>query len=247
MIDVIIPVYLNYNLIDYQFKCWRHIKGDYRLLLCDNTPLHISRNIDIPEDFKDKTLLFRNDSLGIDGERHGRVLDYMIKQTTSDIICIQDSDFFWLDENILEYISRYFKNGYKCVGTDLYYPAFEYVNKLYPERHSCLAPCVFGMFIDRDLALSETFVVTEYEGTKEFKETGWKIRKKIIEENIKSIVFPAIQHPEQKNFNVKNSEVPWFYVGNQTFLGVHLFGGTSYNINSTDILFHKIYDYFKQT
>ena len=244
MIDVIIPIYFNYNLIYYQFMCWRNIKGDYRLLICDNTPLHLSQEIIIPDDFKHKALLFRNNSEGIDGERHGGVIDYMVKQSTSDIICIQDSDFFWLDVDIFEYILRYFKNGYKCVGTDLYYPAFEKVNSIYPERHSCLAPCVFGMFIDRKLALSETFVVTQYEGHNEFKETGWRMRKKIIDENIKTIIFPAIQHPEQKNFNVNNSNVPWFYVGNQKFLGVHLFGGTSYNINHTDILFEKIYKLF---
>ena len=246
MIDVIIPFYLNYNLVEQQFRYWRRINGDYRLLLCDNTPLHLSQEIRIPDDFKHKTLVFRNDSGGIDGERHGGVIDYMIRQTSSDIICIQDSDFFWLDEDIFEYILRYFKNGYKCVGTDLYYPPFEKVNKLYPERHSSLAPCVFGMFIDRELALSETFVVSAYEGHTELKETGWRMRKKIIDENIKSIVFPAIQHPEQKNFNVKNSDVPWFYVGNNTFLGVHLFGGTSYNLHNTDVLFDKIYDYFTQ-
>ena len=79
MIDVIIPFYLNYNLVEQQFKCWRRIKGEYRLLLCDNTPINIAKNIEIPDDFKDKTVLFRNDSSGIDGERHGGVIDYMIK------------------------------------------------------------------------------------------------------------------------------------------------------------------------
>jgi hypothetical protein len=246
MIDIIIPVYINYDLLYHQFERYRHIIGEWRLLVCDNTPIEQSRAIIIPEYLNGRVQLFRNDSGGIDGERHGGVIDYMVRQSTSDIIGIHDTDYFWLDNNILEYVQRFFDSGYKCVGTELYYNNFEYVNKLYPQRHGCLAPCVFGMFIDRQLALSDTFVVTRHEGCEEKRETGWRIRQKIIQENIKSIVFPAVQHPAQKYSMVPRMNYPWFYAGNRGFLGVHLVGGTSYNIDYTSELLKEIYKIINQ-
>jgi hypothetical protein len=241
MIDIIIPVYLNYDLVYHQIERWKKIKGDWRLLLCDNTPSQQRKEIHIEHEYTDRILLFFNDSDGIDGERHGGVIDFMIRQSSSDIIGIQDTDFFWLDDDILEYVIRYFKNGYKCIGTELFYSGFEYVNDMYPERHGCLAPCVFGMFVDRQLASEQTFIVTRHEGYVEKRETGWRLRKRIIDENIKSIVLPCVQHPGQKQSTVKNINLPWFYVGNHKFLGVHLVGGTSYNIQYTNDLLNEIY------
>lgn len=241
MIDIIIPVYLNYDLVYHQINRWKQIKGDWRLLLCDNTPINIRKEIVIEDSYKDKILLFSDDSDGIDGERHGGVLDYMVQKATSDIIGIQDTDFFWLDDDILEYVIRYFNNGYKVVGTELFYNDFGYVNDMYPERHGCLAPCIFGMFIDRKLASEQTFIVTRNEGYNEKRETGWRLRKRIIDENIKSIVFPCVQHPFQKKSNVSNINLAWFYVGNHKFLGVHLVAGTSHNMNHTNKILEEIY------
>lgn len=229
MIDIIVPVYYNYELLYAQFERYRKIKGDWRLMVCDNTPPGDSLEIKVPEDLRERVKLFRNDSAGIDGERHGGVLDYMVKMCETEIIGIQDNDFFWLDDNILDVVNRYFSKGFKCIGTELYYTGFAYVNEMYPERHGSLAPCVFGMFVTKELAAEQSFVVTRDEGFNQKRETGWRLRKRIIEENIPRVTFPAIQHPAQKTVDVPGIQTPWFYVGNHGYIGVHLVGGTSYN------------------
>ncbi len=227
MIDIIIPLYYNYNLFHSQISNWKKIKGNYKLLFCDNTP--IEHSIDLSS-FETKNIkIYRNDSCGIDGERHGGVIDYMIKITTSDIICIMDSDFIWIDCDILSYVKEQFKNGYKCLGAELYYDGYEYVNEMYPERHGSFAPCVFGMFIDKQLALSETFVVTAHEGQNEKRETGWRIRQKIINEKIPNITFPSFQFSKQ----IRMKSPSWFYICNNKIAGLHLLQGSGRNANQT--------------
>lgn len=224
--DIIIPVCNNYFLVDKQIQMWSKIKGDWRLNFCDNTQNGRQLfNFDkYPKEIKDKIRWFTNDSNGIDGERHGGVLDYMISQTTSRIIGIMDSDFLWFDTDILERVEKYFQEGYKCIGTELHYTGFEYVNDLYPERAGWLAPCVFGMFIYKDLC-TETFICTKDEGYIDKKETGWRMRQKLINDKIKTVIFKAFQYPGE---NCGNS---WFYKDpyDETVVGVHLLQGSGQN------------------
>jgi hypothetical protein len=246
MIDIILTVFNNYNLLEYQFKIFKKITGDFKLLICDNTPIEFKKEIYIPETLVEKSKIYNYINYGIDGEKHGDVLDYMVKQTTSDIICIMDLDFFWLDFDILNYINIFFENGYKCVGTELYYNGYDYVNELYPERNSILCPCIFGMFIYKNL-IKYSFVSNQYDANILKKETGWKIREYLINNNFKLKTFDCIKHPIiQSNNNIKNIDLPWFYVGNHKIIGVHLVGSTSYNKNNNEIIKY-IFDYFNIT
>ncbi len=135
-----------------------------------------------------------------------------------------DSDFLWFDENLLVQIISYFNDGYQCVGAELYYDGFDYVNDMYPERAGWLAPCVFGMFIDRKLC-KQTFICTRSEGYNERRETGWRIREKLIQENIKMNIFKSFQ------FENENCGQSLFYkdVINNTIVGVHLLQGSGRN------------------
>lgn len=228
MIDVCIVIHRNYGLLDLQMKQWRWISGGHRLLVCDNTPAQF--RMDLREYDINATV---QDCQGSDGETHGAALDLLVRQSTSPIIGICDSDFFWTRRAIIRDVERYFSRGCQCVGVELWYDDFEQVNRIYPERAGYLCPCVFGMFIDRQLALSETFVVTSAEGS-QLLETGWRIRKKIIEEHIKCHVYRArrdsIQpHPEVVRF------------GQPEIVGLHFLKGSNPNFGrDTTRLFHEL-------
>lgn len=230
-VDIIIPICNNYLLVDKQIETWNKIKGNWTLYFCDNTQGRL-KEFDFskyPKETQERVKWFKYDSHGIDGERHGSVIDYMIKQTNSQIIGIMDSDFLWLNQNILYIAESYFKRGYKCVGAELYYHDFDYVNKMYPERAGWLAPCIFGMFIDRNLC-TETFVCTRQEGHGEFKETGWRMREKLIKENVKVQVFKAFQYTE---FECGKS---WFYKDGEKVIGLHLLQGSGINNGRRSII-----------
>lgn len=241
-IDIIIPICNNYLLVDKQIETWSKIKGRWTLYFCDNTIGGLTK-FDFgkyPLEIQKRVKWFKYDCSGIDGERHGGVIDYMIKQTSSKVIGIMDSDFLWLNENLLYTVESYFKQGYKCVGAELYYHDFDYVNKMYPKRAGWLAPCIFGMFIDRFLC-TETFVCTKQEGHGEFKETGWRMREKLINDNDKVKVFKAFQY---KEFDCGKS---WFYKDGEKVVGVHLLQGSGINNGARSItILNKLIQNMKQ-
>lgn len=231
-IDVIIPVYFTYHLLEKQIEFWLKIKGDWKLYICDNTPEKYRVQIS-PEtkELEGRFFVYTRENSGEDGQKHGDLIDYMLPKTSSKIVCIQDCDFFWTEPDLLTYIQRFFKAGYRCVGTEIYYEPYSHIDKIYPERHSSISPCIFGMFIERDLALEQTFVVTNEE-IKAKKETGWRLRERLIKDQIKTHIFPCIKHPYQlvpKGTLVEQIDTPWLYVGNHGYIGFHLFGSTSYN------------------
>ncbi len=238
-IDIICPIYYNYQLAIDQIDMFKKIKGEWNLLFCDNTSVKDQQEIVIPEEYRDRIKVFHHQAEGIDGEKHGSVLDYMVKQTTSKIIGIMDSDFFWFNEDIISIVNDKFSKGIKCMGAELHYTGFEYVNDMYPERSGHLAPCVFGMFIDRDIALSETFVCTRHEGHTERRETGWRIRSKIINEKIPCIVFPAIQIPRQSSVDCGQGGC-WFYVIERKVSAVHLLQGSGAKSQITSRLLENL-------
>lgn len=238
-VDIIIPICNNYLLVDKQIEMWSKIKGNWTLYFCDNTTPNRIVNYDFskyPKEIQNKVKWFKYSSHGIDGERHGSVIDYMLKQTTTDIVGIMDSDFLWLDENILSSVKDYYNQGYRCIGAELYYHDFDFVNKMYPERAGWLSPCIFGMFIDKNLC-TETFICTRQEGYNEYKETGWRMREKLIKDGVKVKVFKAFQYNE---FDCGKS---WFYKDdNDKTIGVHLLQGSGRNNgkHSIDILNYLI-------
>lgn len=225
-IDVIIPIYKNYNLMSQQLEAWAKIKGSYRLMFCDNTPPDIRVPIAPSSAFE----FYTYDSEGWDSERHGSVLDFMMSKTKSAIVCIQDSDFFWTNPDILSLVYEQFQRGYQCIGTEFYYDCVKRVFDKYPARANVMVPCIFGMFVSRSLALSTTFVGTKEEATTEWKETGWRLRDKIYRENIPCIVFPAFQVANQATTCIKDS---WFYAGFHSIVGYHLLKGSGENLFNT--------------
>lgn len=264
-IEIIIPVYMNYELAYKQIQHYALLlKGEWRLLFCDNTPLPQRQIVNLDDaatmatkcgielriynQIRPSIFWHVYDEVdGIDGERHGSVLNYMVRNhTKTSVIGIQDSDFFWLDPNILFKIEQYFNLGYNCVGAELFYDDFPYVNDMYPQRAGWKTSCVFGMFIDRSYCLDKSFVSSRYEGYTLRKETGHRIRQAIIDDpNMRSLVFPAIKLPDQKD---KNSATSWYFLSLDwptVFVGFHLIQGSGRNVSAYSLMYDELMSMYK--
>lgn len=182
MIDIISICFRNYWLIDKQIEHWKtYMKGDYRLIIVDNTP--INERHDRP-DF----IPFQATS-DFDGISSGQAYDFALSLAETDIVGLTDPDHFWLNANILSLIKSYFALGAQAVGCQGFYPDWQRIIDIqYPHFAGHLAPVLWGMFINRELALSETWIC-EPPGLG--KITGWKVRQKIIDEAIPNVVFPG--------------------------------------------------------
>jgi hypothetical protein len=220
MIDVCMVIHKNYELLDLQKKHISRLKGATRLLAMDNTP----------EPFRKPTDLPHMTVGGIDGMTHGLVLDELMKVATSDIVCVQDSDFFWLNKNIIEEVENYFKLGFKCVGCAGFYPDWQTnLDPRHPDRAGYLAPVCWGMFVDRKLAMEQTFSVTAEEAAT-VHETGWRLRQRLIQEQIPTVVFQGC-YPD--GWTDKEC---CFFTHQQKLQGVHLLKGSAGRSALTDQL-----------
>lgn len=263
MIQVIIPIYHNYDLVYKQIRHWNdQTSKEWTLLFCDNTPIESIKtipfsNIDLMalrtdmasqqyEQVQNKIKWYTfNEFDGIDGVRHGSVIDYMVKQATTKHVCIQDSDFFWIDSQMLTKAQNYFDLGYDAVGAELFYDDFGYVNDVYPDRAGWKAPCIFGMFVRRDYLLDKTFVCTNYEGKVCKKETGWRVRKAMIDDGLRMIIFNAVKSQAQNGTPCFKS---WFYVGVDypgQVIGFHLIQGSGASSHIADQAYDKMIEFCK--
>lgn len=209
MIQVGCVIYKNYKLYDLQIEHWSRLNvSNVEVLYVDNTP----------ELYRGSGITKLNQTSTFDGQTHGEALDWIAKEAITDIIGFVDSDFFWLDPNLFSWVENKFKEGYKCIGCAGFYPDWQHkLDPRHPGRAGHLAPVCWGMFVDRKLALEQTFAVTPEEGF-QIMETGWRLRKRIIEERIPCIVFPGfsdIQDPDLCYFGEKLNP-----------LGVHFLKGS---------------------
>lgn len=189
MIDYVTVIYRNYDLLDLQVKNFRKRLKDYNLIVVDNTPDNEKKIIhqdDVP--FR---LVQLESKPTFDGVSHGRAIDYGLKFCTTGIVGIIDSDFFILNNSIHQYVFDRFEDGYKAVGCE-YNDGKDtsfWVNKN-PKLFENI-PCCFGSYYDLDLARSKTWVITEEEVNQNrasgYVEVGCKIRKHIVENNIKTL------------------------------------------------------------
>lgn len=117
-------------------------------------------------------------------ERKGLALDFLIRKSVSDIIGIIDENFFWVQPDILTYVENLFAKGYKCVGCSA------------TGNHE--PPFIHGMFVDRKLALSQSFHVSIQE-VKNKKIVGWRLRKVLADNPY--ITISGVQHQTPKHIS----------------------------------------------
>lgn len=226
-------VHRNYKLLELQIKHWRNIPGDYRLLFCDNTPAEhrapveyiSSLGIDL------SNYHFLDVESEFDCESHGLALDYLVGKAETKIIGICDSDFFFMRPDVFHLVASEFRNGAVCVGTEFFYMDHDPIMPL--------VPCVIGMFVLRDLAVSDTFALTESEREGEDRITGWRLRKRLRDENLVSCVWGGFKtgypgcdaetkrHLKSVAFYGEDAERP---------IGAHFFRGSSRRSKWTNLM-----------
>jgi hypothetical protein len=223
MIDLLTVVYCNYALLEMQVSHWRCMQGEKRLLVCDTTPSALRQSVTYPD-----VEVYELEATGIDGEIHGAALDLLVRKARTALVGVFDTDFFWLRTDILNEATQLYNAGIQCLGCAGFYPDWQArLDPRHPERAGHLAPVCWGMFVDRALALSETFVVTAEEATT-IRETGWRLRDRIIRERISCLVYPGFSHPA-------DPELCYFGEPERP-IGIHLLKGSSTRAGLTDQL-----------
>lgn len=191
MIDYLTVVYRNYDLLYLQLDNFKKRFSDkeYRLIVVDNTPNNEKQKIKRTDEID--VIVELESFPTFDGISHGRSIDVGLEYCESDIVCIFDSDFFFLHPDIDGYAKEKFKEGYSAVGCDWddgdgtrSWP------QKFPERYNDI-PCAFGSFYDLNLAKSASWIITPQELQQNipdgFVEVGWRIRKHILENSIKTM------------------------------------------------------------
>ncbi len=191
MIDYLTVLYRNYDLLDLQLDNFnrRFSNQDYRLIVVDNTPDNEKK--EIQRSCEIDTLIKLDSVSTFDGISHGNAIDVGLQYCKSNIVCIFDSDFFFLHSNINDYVEKKFNDGYSAVGCSWDDgDGTRYWTKKFPEKFDNI-PCAFGAFYDIDLAKSSSWIITSQEVNENksegFIEVGWRIRKNILEDQNKTM------------------------------------------------------------
>ena len=237
MIDIICVAYNNYNLMDKvlsHMKEW--VRGDYRLFIADNSSnfdesrMNNFKNINdkvvdvfvpsIPDYMRQPSHTPGQRSI-YDGLSHGLVLDELKAKTESEIVGTLDQDFFWINPDIISYTEQRFAEGYSAVGCAGWYNDWQrLIDPIHPTRAGHLAPAVWGQFISREVAFAETFSVT-LEEMPRYHETGWRVRKYLIDNKLKQDIFPGFFHKWM------DDGYTCFFGTEEAPMGVHLLKGTT--------------------
>lgn len=226
-IDIGIVVYKEYFLIDKQIEHWnKHIKGDFNLVIADSTPKDQRQNrsnfipIDVDNSF--------------DGISCGEATDFVANQCKTDIIGLVHPDFFFFNPNILFEIEEQFKQGYKCIGPQGFYPDFQrIVDSNYPDQRGDIAPTCWGTFFTRELATSDTFICLP-PGVG--KLCGWPHRKRIVDEKIPNIVWPG-------SYPFPDDDQITFFGDPEKPQGMHLLKGSGSRIGSMPAAFTRAMEF----
>jgi len=226
VIDVACVAYKNYHLFE---KCIRYnasLSPYFRFLVVDNTPPpekdnNFLRNI---QSAQVKTFE-RDDAWAFDGESHGHALDFLLSKAETKIVGTLDHDFFWIRPDTYDWVNELFETGHKAVGAAGWYPPTSpdwqnNIDSAHPNRKGWMAPVCYGQFLTRELATSDTFVCSPQEGAMRH-ETGWRIRKTIIEERIKDLTLPGFIYEGQIDPQV------CFFGTPKMPVGMHLLKGGS--------------------
>lgn len=221
MIDYLTIIYKNYDLLDLQLDNFkkRFSKKDYRLIVVDNTPDFEKREIQRSQEID---VIINLESVPtFDGISHGGAIDAGLKYCESKVVCIFDSDFFFLNSNINDYISDKFEKGYLAVGCewndgDGTKSWFEKMPSKFED-----IPCAFGSFYDLNLAKSDSWIITPEELQQNipsgFVEVGWRIRKNILDNKIKTFSWKT---------NSDHYGDCFFKDENDIIMGIHYVAGS---------------------
>lgn len=223
MIDFLTVIYKNYDLVLLQVENFvkRFNREDYRLIIVDNTPNNEKKYINIGPEYIDKIIYLNSFEGTFDGISHGGAIEAGLHYCESDIICIFDSDFFFLNSDIISYIKQKFNDGYVAVGCE-WNDGRD--TKKFTEKNPSLfenIPCCFGAFYDAKLARAASWIVTPHEVAENlnsgFVEVGWKVRKFILDNKLKTLSWKT---------DANNYGECYFKNDKESIMGIHYVAGS---------------------
>ena len=231
-IDYIIIIFRNYDLLDMQRELFsRYDDSEYRFIIVDNTPHSEKREI---KPIKNELVVLRDSVNEFDGVSHGAAIDYGLSFAESDIVCIMDSDFFLLDKNIHTYIKNKIDSGYEAIGTE--FGDEDFRKKHDPVKFDNIPVC-FCFFSKLEFAKKYSWVVAKHEVNfaNSFIETGWRIRKHILDNNTKTLGWKI------DNIEVNTKQI---YRNDMCeVVGMHYFAGSHFRLNENiREEFNKLYN-----
>lgn len=191
MIDYVMTIHKNYDLLYLQIENFkkRMASTDYRLILVDNTPGE-KQPIKIEDSSVNHLILTVDAPDPFDGASHGYAINCGMKHCESPIVCVIDSDFFILNDNMHKYVQDIFDQGYRAVGCEMDDgDGSKIFLKAWPHLFENI-PYLFCAYYDINIATAASWGITDEEakeGTHTgFLDTGWRIRKHIVENQIKT-------------------------------------------------------------
>lgn len=221
MIDYLLVIYKNYDLLDLQVQNFRKRfdKTQYRLIVVDNTPNGEKKKIE-ENDVIDKIVLVDSNPT-FDGISHGNAINKGLEYVTSDIVCLLDSDYFILNDNIHDYVLDMFTAGHLAVGTE--YNDGKDTKQWVAKNPAAFEniPVCFNAYYSTTIAKSHSWVITqsEVDSNREqgYVEVGWRIRKHLFENNIKTRNWKT---------DAKEYGTCFFREVDNTMMGVHYVAGS---------------------
>jgi len=236
-IDYLTVCYINYDLIFLQIQNFkkRFDRNSYRFIVVDNTPPQYKNQelVDILKnsEFVDKVIEIVDSKVttAIDRENgadesvsHGGALEEGLKYCDSEIVCIMDSDFFILDNDMNEYILDKFNQGYQAVGVSFDATSFhrEIIDRN-PSKYNNI-PIIVGSFYKTEIAktvrLGDSTKLSDTDG-----ETGYRLRNYIADNKIKSMTW------RMKHRAGKREAAQRISNENGKLVAVHLWAGSHRN------------------
>lgn len=218
--DIIIINFNSYWLLEQQVMHWHtFMKGDFNLILVDNTPDHLYK----PFEYQGKLIPRVPGTYAgqFDGESSGLAYEYAISLCNSSFIGMTDPDHFWLDPLIMMKAQIFHHTGAsRCTGDAGFYRDFQSIfDVANPDHRGELAPVLWGQFMDLDLAKSESWICSA-PGVGQI--TGWRVREKIIDQNIPCVVFPGFYKEEPG----EDPDICYFGDNKDKPLAVHFLKGS---------------------
>ncbi len=228
-IDILVPLFKNYELAHRQVDHLKALDERFHPILLDTTPAG-GRKDPLIKGVRYVVPDMPSYYARVDTMMHGAAIDAGKKMATSDIIGIVDLDFFWLGPGIFDEVKRLFTEGCVCVGASsrgMRHGRLSnwvaVINEQVPFRQD--VSMAWGMFVDRNLALSYTFIPPN-------QEVGGVLRSAIISKKLKYHSWHGFQALDEswsgEAEEVRKCVSDSYYYGtpNEPW-GVHVFGGCS--------------------
>lgn len=225
MVHIGITLYKNYDIYELCVNHWlKHINGDYKLFIGDNSPpefLNPSRWIDDPR--VEHHILDCSQTTS-DGESSGLAKDLLTDLMSAEIHGHIDTDIFFFDPNIVIKAEQLIESGIACYGLAGFYTDWQkFHDPRFPNRQGHMAPVSIAFFLPKKLAKEQTYITTWAEG-EEKKEQMWRLRERLINENLPVKTIPGFYDPQV--FDPRNPQGMVFYGTSEERIALHTLKGS---------------------